>query len=348
MAEVYITSQDLLKTLQELDSSFTAQDLIDLEEFIDADSDKWRLIEGKDYRIAVKSTGLREYTASGASIIAQYLDAKQKSGFRVKIREIVLHTKKKIRKAFIGQKILDNCSSLVKRSDRYWISRNDLVTILGTNSRTLQRMLEEAKKTPFPLLPRLDYDEFTDDGGIYFSLDGVSKISQVFGQRLTQKDRREWCDDLGSVIQPKINDIVEQITEREKNIEKAKAAAQKRDKNICKVTNLKKDKFNKLKLSVHHLYDQSTYPYIADSIENLITLDCRIHDQFHIDYMGGTKQSCTNNDFIKFIHTYYPENTRVVTWLTQQKIKLGNPQPIDLNKPPHVLYLPASRVIETA
>jgi hypothetical protein len=349
MAEIYITSQTLLKTLQEINPNFTDQDLIDLEKFIDADpEDEWELTEGKDYRIAVKATGLREYTASGAYTIARCLDAKKQPGFWAKVREMVFHTKAKVRKAFIGKKILDNCSSLVRRSDRYWISRADLITIFGTNAQTLAKMLEKSKETQFPLLLRTDYEEFTDNGGIYFSLDGVFKISQVFGQNLTQKNRREWCGEVGEVIKPKIDNIVDQISDREKNIAKAMDTTKKRDKNTCQVTFLKRNKFNKLKLTAHHLYAQNAYPHIADSVDNLITLDCKVHDQFHVDYMGSTKKPCTVEDFIRFVHTYYPENTQIVTWLTQQQIKLGNPQPIDLSKPPHVLYLPASRVLKTA
>jgi hypothetical protein len=223
MAEVYITSQSLLTTLQEISPGFTTQDLIDLEQFIDADpNDEWELNQGKDYRIAVKGTGLREYTASGAYTIARLLDTRKPSGFWAKVKEMFLHTKAKVRRAFIGTKILDNCSSLVRRSDRYWISRADLIAILGTNSNTLKRMLEESKKTQFPLLPNTDYEELIDNGGIYFSLEGVFKISQVFGQKLTQKNRKEWCEEVGTVIKPKINDIVDQIKDREKNIAKTR------------------------------------------------------------------------------------------------------------------------------
>ena len=58
MAEIYITSQELIKTLK-----ISSQELADLEAFFDADSeDEWELVEGKDYRITVRSTGLREYT----------------------------------------------------------------------------------------------------------------------------------------------------------------------------------------------------------------------------------------------------------------------------------------------
>lgn len=343
MVEVYITSQSLLTIIQEISPDFTTQNLIDLENLIDTDPN-WALTEGQDYRIAVKTTGLREYTTAGAYTVAKFLDIRQPSGFHSKVIELFLRNKAKVRKASIGKGILDNCSSLVKRSDRYWISRADLVAILETNSNTLKRMLEESKKTQFPLLPNIDYEELLDQGGIYFSLEGIFKISQIFGQNLTRKDRREWCEEVGMVIKPKISEIVDQIKDREENIEKAKSAAQKRDLSTCQVTRVRKDKISKLRFSVHHLYAQHAYPHIADSIDNLITLDYKVHDQFHVDYMGGTNQPCTIDDFIRFVHTYYPGNTKIITWLTQQKIKLGNPEPIDLAKPPHVLYLPASKV----
>jgi len=62
--------------------------------------------------------------------------------------------------------------------------------------------------------------------------------------------------------------------------------------------------------------------------------------------MGGSTVPCTIDDFILFVKSYYPENKLVLTWLTNQKMKLGKPVPMDLNKPQHVLYLPASRFFQ--
>jgi hypothetical protein len=122
----------------------------------------------------------------------------------------------------------------------------------------------------------------------------------------------------------------------------------KRDKDICQVTRDKKSKVNKLKLASHHLYSQNAYPYLADKVDNIVTITCDVHDQFHIDYMGGKDKACTINDFIDFVQKYYSANTKIVIWLENQRLVLGNPQPIDLTKPPHVLYLPASRLNESA
>ncbi|NJL22181.1 MAG: hypothetical protein HC895_17375 [Leptolyngbyaceae cyanobacterium SM1_3_5] len=77
MAEIYITSQELIKTLK-----ISSQELVDIETFFDAHSeDEWELVKGKDYRITVRATGLREYTATGAYTIAKYLEATRKPGF---------------------------------------------------------------------------------------------------------------------------------------------------------------------------------------------------------------------------------------------------------------------------
>ncbi|OUC13485.1 MAG: hypothetical protein B0A82_16940 [Alkalinema sp. CACIAM 70d] len=347
MAEVYITAQELLKALQEISPKFSSQDLIELEEFIDSDpNDEWELKEGKDYRIAIQATGKREYTASGAYTIARCLEARQKPGFWARIKELVLHTKRKVRRAFINKKILDNCSSLVKRRSHFWISRADLVSILGTNSQTLTRMLDKAKQMQSPLIQGQDYEDFADGSGIYFSLGGIYKISQVFGKNLTQKNRREWCEEVGNTIQPQVNDIVDTIKNRDNEIERAmRYVREKRDKKTCQVTKTKQDRINGLKLAVHHLYSRNAYPAIASNHANLITISCDVHDQFHQDYMGGTNKPCTIDDFIDFVQRYYPDNTSLVNQLTSWRVSLNNPQPIDLSKPPHVLYLPASRLI---
>ncbi len=59
--------------------------------------------------------------------------------------------------------------------------------------------------------------------------------------------------------------------------------------------------------------------------------------------MGGNHKPCTIDDFIDFLHKYYPSSSKTIIWLEQQKLVLGNPQPLGKQKP-HVLYLPASKV----
>ncbi|MBW4419474.1 MAG: hypothetical protein KME13_09620 [Myxacorys californica WJT36-NPBG1] len=337
MAEHYITSKELVNTLK-----ISSQDLITIEQFFDAiPDDEWELLEGKDYKV-VAGNGLREYTTSGAYTIARYLDATRKPGFWDVIKEWFSHTKREVRRAFVRKKILDNCSSLVKRNDIFFISKSDVVAIFGTKPSYLSKMSETAQRAERPLIQGQDYDEFIDEGGLHYSLSGIVKLSQTLGTSLTKKNRQEWCTDVGEVIQPQVKDIVGQIVDRDKGIQKAMDKAKRRDRKTCQVTGEKPNRVNALKIAAHHLYSRSAYPYLADIENNLITLTCEVHEQFH-QYMGGYGKPCTIDDFIKFVQQYYPSSSKVVIWLEAQKRVLGSPEPVNQRKP-HVLYLPISKV----
>jgi hypothetical protein len=195
MAEHYITSKELISTLK-----ISSQDLIELEKFFDAiPDDEWELLEGKDYR-TVAGNGLREYTTSGAYTIARYLDATRKKGFWDLIKEWFSHTKREIRRAFVKKKILDNCSSLIKRNNHFFISKSDVVAIFGTKPSYLSKISELAQRAERPLLKGEDYDDFVDEGGLHYSLSGIIKLSHALGGSLTKKNRQEWCKDVGEVI----------------------------------------------------------------------------------------------------------------------------------------------------
>ena len=339
MPEIYITSQKLIKTLR-IDST----KLIEIENFFDSISDdEWDLIDSTDYRI-VQANGLREYTQSGAYTIARYLESTEKRSFFQKITEMILHTKQKIRQAFISDHIIDNCSSLVKKNDQFFISQTDVVRIFKTKSNYLKKMLEVAQREEQPLIKGQDYIDLLDSGGFYFSLSGISKLSAAMKLSQTKKNRQDWCSDVGLVIAPRVNEVVQQICDREKRIQSVmKTVKEKRDKRTCQVTGKKWDKVNQLKLAAHHLYSKQEYPHLADVESNLITLSCEIHDQFHVSFMGGADKPCTIDDFIKFVNFYHPEHTKVKAWLANSKFALGDPV-AQKSKNPHVMSLPASRV----
>jgi hypothetical protein len=337
MAKTYITSEQLMDTLK-----ITSQELIKIEKSFDADpDDEWDLQEGKDYRIVVKKTGLREYTQVGAYSIANYLDKHRKPSFWDQLREWFFHKKKDIRQAFVRGEILENCSSLVKRNNRFFISFADTVAIFGTRSDYLRKMLEIARRYENPLILGQDYDNF--DGEIYYSLSGIEKLSKAFQENLTQKNRRDLCEAVGEVIQDQIeNKIVAKILGRAKDIDKAKKEAKERDKK-CLVSHQRGDKIDTVELTAHHLYSQAEYPDLASNEDNLITLAKNVHEQFHVNFMGGFQKICTINDFIRFVQEYYPQNTSIIVSLTQKKLALRNPEPVDLRKA-HVLSLPAKQV----
>lgn len=342
MAEVCITSRKLIELLK-----ITDETLEEIENYFDAISnDEWELVEGKDYKIVNRATGLREYMPSGAYTIAEYLEKTrqaQEKGLLGLITRFIRNLKGDIRKAFVKEKILNNCSSLVKRSDQFFISESNAIIIFGTNRKYLREIAERAKFSDKTiLLENVDYADFINDSERYFSLTGVYKLSQVFGQQIKTKNRQDWCRDVGEVIQSQVGAIVNQILERETLIQKAMDNAKKRDKVTCRLTNEKKTRVNQLKLAAHHLYSKAEYPHLAAVSDNMITLKIDVHEHFH-QYMGGYDKSCTIDDFIKFAEQYYPNNSEIVIWLQYQKIVLGDPQPVKKNTP-HVLYLPASRV----
>ena len=339
MAETYITSKKLIQTLE-----ISSEKLIETEKFFDSISDdKWDLVDGTDYRV-VQANGLREYTQSGAYTIARYLETTQKRSFLQKIKDMILHTKQKIRQAFISDHIIENCSSLMKRNEQFFISQADVVKMFKTKAPYLRKMLEVAQREEQPLIQGQDYTELLDGGGYYFSLSGIRKLSVAMKASQTKQNRRDWCSDIGEVIAPKVNDIVQQILDREKGIQKAMTSVKdRRDKKTCQVSGEKWNRVNQLKLAAHHLYSKQEYPHLANVESNLITLSCEIHDQFHVSFMGGSDKPCTIDDFIQFVNAYHPEQTKVKTWLANNKLVLGD-QAAQKAKNFNVLYLSASKV----
>lgn len=339
MAETYITSKKLIQTLE-----ISSETLIEAENFFDSIADdEWDLVNGTDYRV-VQSNGLREYTQSGAHTIARYLETTQKRSFLQRIKDMILQTKQKIRQAFIADHILENCSSLMKRNEQFFISQADVVRMFKTTPAYLRKMLEVAQREEKPLIQGQDYIEILDGDGYYFSLSGISKLSAVMESKQSKKNRQDWCSDIGKIIAPKVNDIVQQILDREKGIQKVMTSVKdKRDKKTCQVSGEKWNKVNQLKLAAHHLYSKQEYPHLANVESNLITLSCEIHDQFHVSFMGGSDKPCTIDDFIQFVNAYHPEQTKVKTWLANNKLVLGDQAAQKANNF-NVLYLSASKV----
>ena len=310
-----------------------------------------KLQEKKHYKVVIQTTGLREYTELGAYKLARYLQSEYKKNKRQNfwkyifetLQDWLFQTKKQIRRSFVRRRILNNSSSLVKRNNNFFLSRVDTVRIFETKSDFLSKMHEKATKfINDPLLKFEDFDEI--NGILYYSLSGIPKLSHAFYELIKDDERKEWCQDVGDVLSPQINEIVEEIIAREKNINKMKNYVRdKRDKNTCQITKEKKARASSFKLDVHHLYMASQYPHLADDINNLITLKQEIHDQFHLEYMGGKDKCCTINNFINFVQRYYPENSNLIITLEKRKLALGEQEPLK-NRPPHVLLLPISRV----
>jgi hypothetical protein len=343
---IYITSKKLLEIFK-----ISAQELEEIEIFFDNPDNKWKLQKEKNYKLVVQSTGLREYTELGAYKLARYLQSEYKKNKRQNFWEYIFETlqdwlfqtKKNIRRNFVRRRILNNSSSLVKRNNTFFLSRIDTVRIFETKSEFLSKMHEKATKfINDPLLKLEDFDEI--DGILYYSLAGIPKLSHAFYELIRDNERKEWCQDVGEVLPDQVDKMRIEIEKRHKNIIKRKDYVRnKRDKNTCQITKEKKAPASDFTLAVHHLYMASQYPHLADDDDNLITLKQEIHDQFHVNYMGGKDKCCTIDNFIDFVQKYYPENSDVIITLEKRKLTLGEQEPLK-KRPPHVLLLPISRV----
>jgi hypothetical protein len=332
MAPVYITSQKLIKTLE-----ISSQELIDLEKFIDSDpNDEWELTEGRDYRI-INGNGLREYTETGAYAIAECLEWKKslKQGWlRQLIHNLVTAIRGNVRKSFVREKIINNTSSLALNNNRYFLSSRDVTVIFSTRPDYLRKIAEAAQKREQALIKGEDYIDIIDKG-VYYSLSGLVKLSEEFSKTLRDKNRRDWCNDVGTLIEPAVNDILKLLEQRNNNINNAKNKAKRNAKRRCQVTNKQGDKVEPLALAGHHLYSEAQYPHLSDCVDNIICISAEVHDHFH-QYMGGTKNPCTLEDFVNYIKLYHPENGVVLTWLAQKQQILGK-QEVATEK--HVMQL---------
>jgi hypothetical protein len=237
----------------------------------------------------------------------------------------------------VKEQILSNSSSLALRDNAYFLSRTDVIAIFGTNSGYLTKMLKEAKESDKTALI-LDKDYVGDpDKGYAFALSGVIKLAVVFAKNITRRNRKDWCADVGGVIEPCFYDILKLIKERDERIVKAVKHAKTREKKTCQVTGVTSNRVNKIPLAGHHLYSRAEYPHLVDSLDNIVCITCEVHDHFH-EFMGGAKVACTLDDFERYVREYHPGSS-VFFWLQQQKLKLGNQQPITA-KERTALHLP--------
>jgi hypothetical protein len=347
MTIIYIAAEKLAEIL-EIDIG----KLEEIEKHFDAvPDDQWELREGTDYRIINKSSGKREYTLTGAYAIAEYVEWQRdlrRGLLKRLLRKLFVLIKGDIRKAFVKQQILNNCGSLVRRNDRFFVSERDAVSIFKTRRDYLNKMFEKARGSDRPnavLIQDEDYTNTIDEYQRYYSLRGIYKLSIQFSGNLSVKNRCDWCKDVGSEVKPQVDYAVSEILARDQRVDRAKSQAKKHARHTCQVTREKRGRYTKSSncFVAHHLYSYSAFPHLGESQDNLIVMMSDIHQQFHVEYMGGWDKTVTLIDFENFVRQYYPGNIEILNDLQRRKLVLGDPQPVDLRNP-HVLQLPPSRV----
>jgi len=294
--------------------SISHKRLDEIVSFFDADpNDDWDLVEGDDYQFVNKEKKLRNFSPKGAFKIASYIEKNEKRGIFYKFKEFFTKHDQKIRRSLarklIFAELIDSGEIQVYQGVAM-IHKQSLRRILETNGAKLNKTVNHLQqRTDKPLELGVDFYE-DEKREFWFSESGIVMISKSMSETLTNKSRQEMCKMIEIEFPLAFKEIQENLdddTKQKIEIEKAKKRAKTRDKNTCQVTGQKPDRNNRFNLAVHHLYSVQKYPHLATLDLNLVTIKEEIHQEFHGN-LGGFNQPCTIEDFIEFLHVYYPEH----------------------------------------
>ena len=294
--------------------SISHKRLDEIVSFFDADpNDDWDLVEGDDYQFVNKEKKLRNFSPKGAFKIASYIEKNEKRGIFYKFKEFFTKHDQKIRRSLARKLIfaeLTDSGEIQVCQGLAMIHKQSLRRILETNGSKLNKTVNHLQqRTDKPLELGVDFYE-DEKREFWFSESGIVMISKSMSETLTNKSRQEMCKTIAMEFPLAFKEIQENLdddTKQKIEIEKAKKRAKTRDKNTCQVTGQKPDKDVQFNLAVHHLYSLQKYPHLATLDLNLVTIKEEIHQEFHGN-LGGFHQPCTIEDFIEFLHVYYPEH----------------------------------------
>jgi len=294
--------------------SISHKRLDEIVSFFDADpNDDWDLVEGDDYQFVNKEKKLRNFSPKGAFKIASYIEKNEKRGIFYKFKEFFTKHDQKIRRSLARKLIfaeLTDSGEIQVCQGLAMIHKQSLRRILETNGAKLNKTVNHLQqRTDKPLELGVDFYE-DEKREFWFSESGIVMISKSMSETLTNKSRQEMCKTIAMEFPLAFKEIQENLdddTKQKIEIEKAKKRAKTRDKNTCQVTGQKPDKDVQFNLAVHHLYSLQKYPHLATLDLNLVTIKEEIHQEFHGN-LGGFHQPCTIEDFIEFLHVYYPEH----------------------------------------
>jgi hypothetical protein len=294
--------------------SISHKRLDEIVSFFDADpNDDWDLVEGDDYQFVNKEKKLRNFSPKGAFKIASYIEKNEKRGIFYKFKEFFTKHDQKIRRSLARKLIfaeLTDSGEIQVYQGVAMIHKQSLRRILETNGSKLNKTVNHLQqRTDKPLELGVDFYE-DEKREFWFSESGIVMISKSMSETLTNKSRQEMCKMIAMEFPLAFKEIQEHLDDDSKQkieIEKAKKRAKTRDKNTCQVTGQKPDKDVKFNLAVHHLYSVQKYPHLATFDLNLVTIKEEIHQEFHGN-LGGFDKPCTIEDFIEFLHVYYPEH----------------------------------------
>jgi len=316
MGSFNITQKELANALD-----IKEERLTQICEFFDQDpDDDWDLVEDIHFRWG--AYGARLFSPEGAIEICNYLeDNKQERDLFVRFQRWLLRRDTRLKGLMITKKIQEvsfKGGGIVFKEDRAFLSprASREVLALGTRQDILREVFQTIQKQENteiePLKLNVDFFEdpdfaYSKNGEVkknhYFSGSGIASVSLHLGVRLKQKHRKAWMEAVGHYAPRSLATIEDHEARRANRIKDAMDAVRKKAKKKCQLTG-RRQSIHKFDLEVHHLYDKHAYPQFADLEINLFAMGGDVHADFH-KWMGGSKVSCTIEDFERYIEEFH-------------------------------------------
>ncbi|NJK99629.1 MAG: hypothetical protein HC838_06585 [Spirulinaceae cyanobacterium RM2_2_10] len=259
---------------------------------------------------------IRDFSEAGAEAIADYLE-KRAQVFKLCKRIRVGQVDRQVR-----QNIYANSSSLVVRNNRHWLSYRDVVKIFRTTHPRLHEAFRTIQRSDNPMKIDEDFSYYEIDR--FFSLSGLERLGLELSISLRSETRRDYCERVREVAPPVINHLaLKPPSPSQKEIEKVIRAAKSRDGNRCQISGVIRNKYEGrlVEMVGHHLYDKKSYYFLGNELDNIITIAKQVSEDFH-QWNGGSRQTCTIDDFIEYVELYYPDKHTLILNLYDKKQRL--------------------------
>jgi DNA ligase (NAD+) len=315
-ADFFITENEVLQGLD-----LQKKELEQIIAAIEKEKDKFIWEEETHFRYVNKSQKKRDFSRSGLIVIAEYFESNQKSEQATKVLKLLAEKISERKEQEVDYKIVkttiamldDDSTPILVSQNRHFLNFRDVRKILKTTKPRLTKAIEDIAQSDLPLFLNEDFEDIEDDR--YYSLPALERISVELSEKLNDRLRRLYTSRVPQVSIPIIEEKLIPKLPKDDEIQRAMREASKKQNNKCQITGeFKSD----TELSVHHLYNKSTYPELASEQDNLLVIKKEIHKDFHTWHEGYDKP-CTISDFIDFIQRRYPHNHTLFYELYKRK-----------------------------
>jgi hypothetical protein len=282
------------------------------------DDDEWELNEGEHFEWLSKGVGTRRFYESGAMAIAKYIQEKDTASpiahFVDMVIERITHRRERTRRLLVRRRIIletkDNTGVLLashpKYGDLVFLERSKVIRILETNGKGLNAAAKREQDNPGlggrePMEKGVHFD--SKDDVQYWSQLGMVHIAKNMSENMekrAKKSRKAWTDAVAEVVEDAIAQQMKYLESFDARVtramDRARAAANKK----CQVTLKRQTPASPFDLHVHHLFDRSTRPDLADFYDNLLVIHEDLHKDFHKWHGKG---ACEPKHLVEYLTT---------------------------------------------